>query len=228
VPQPLPAPTLVAAGVHKRIGQGRQSRPLLGPVELSLSPGEWLSVCGPSGVGKTTLLTLLSGCDVAYGGSIRFAGQELRQLGDTARARLRRSSFGFVFQGANLVGHLSALQNVLLPAYFAGGPTPQSRQRARDLLEELGLHHQADTGASQLSGGEQQRVALGRAILLRPDVLFCDEPTGALDPVTKAQVIGLLKRCQQAGSSLLVATHDPDVAAQGGTTLHLQPPETRP
>ncbi len=215
---------LAAERLSKDILDGRQRRPILAPVDLELPTGAFVALGGPSGAGKSTLLAILAACDDDYRGRLSWEGRDLRTFSAAARTALRRRDVALVFQSANLVGHLSVLQNVLLPARFAGHVDAEMTAQALALLAELDLTAVATTPGRHLSGGEGVRVALARALLRRPRLLLCDEPTGALDAANRARVVALLQRCHRAGSSLLVATHDAALAALADAQLRLSPP----
>ena len=174
---------------------------------------------GASGSGKSTLLGLLAGLDLPSTGAVRLHGQDLFQLNEDQRAALRGRHVGFVFQSFQLVGHLTALENVMLPLELRG-ETAQVRERATEMLERVGLGKRLGHYPRTLSGGEQQRVALARAFVARPDILFADEPTGSLDTATGEAVIALMFELNRdAGSTLVLVTHDRSVAARCGRIL---------
>jgi putative ABC transport system ATP-binding protein len=194
-------------GVGRRFGE----RAVLAGIELTVKEGERVALRGRSGSGKTTLLNIIGGLDAGYTGEMRIGAQELRQLGERGRARYRASTVAFVFQRANLIGRLSLLDNVLLPALFRerdGGGSPTAR--AREALETVGLSSLANAQGRQLSGGEAQRAALARALFAQPRILLCDEPTGSLDEESAGPVAEILVRLgRERGLTVIVATHDP-------------------
>lgn len=191
-------------------------------VDLTIRAKELLVVLGPSGAGKSTLLHLLGGVDVPTSGEVLLQGQDLSHLPDRERSIVRRRAIAFVFQKINLVPTLSALENVALPLVIDGAKRPEARVRARTALEHLGIHHRTDHFPSEMSGGEQQRAALARAVVIRPAVILADEPTGALDTANGKRVIALLRQCVAEGQSVVIATHDPQIAEHADRVVLLQ------
>lgn len=187
-------------------GRGPSSVIALDVERLDIVRGEFIAVTGPSGCGKTTLLNLLGGLDRPSRGDIFFAGRKISGLGEGALCRYRREKVGFVFQSYCLLPTLSALQNVLAPAFPLGNGR-QSSGRARELLRLVGLAGKEDRRPGELSGGEQQRVAIARALLLDPELILADEPTGNLDSAAGAEIVGLLKSLNDSGKTVLVASH---------------------
>ncbi len=188
---------------------GGAPREVLRGVTASVAPGEAVAVVGRSGSGKSTLLHLAAGLDEPDAGEVRLLGRALAGLGDRERTLLRRDQVGVVFQFFHLLGHLSVLENVLLPALVAGDPAAAAEARARDLLTRAGLAGHERDAVARLSGGEMQRVALCRALLRRPRLLLADEPSANLDDGSTAAVLALLQRsAREAGATLVVATHD--------------------
>ncbi|MHB1041666.1 MAG: ABC transporter ATP-binding protein [Eubacteriales bacterium] len=192
-------------------GRGPSSVKALDVERLDIVKGDFVAVTGPSGCGKTTLLNLLGGLDGPSRGDIFFAGVEISGLGEGALCRYRREKVGFVFQSYCLLPTLSALQNVLAPALPLGNGR-QSRERARELLRLVGLAGKEGRRPGELSGGEQQRVAVARALLLDPELILADEPTGNLDSAAGAEIVGLLQSLNDGGKTVLVASHDRRVA----------------
>lgn len=185
-------------------------------VDLEICEGEILVLLGPSGSGKSTLLNIIGGIDTATSGSLRFGETELTTLGDAELTRFRRASIGFIFQFYNLIPSLTARENVELVTDIAEAPMV-----ARDALEMVGLGHRIDHFPAHLSGGEQQRVAVARAIAKRPEVLLCDEPTGALDSVTGVRVLEALVRAnEEFRTTLVIITHNVGIAAMADRVLH--------
>jgi putative ABC transport system ATP-binding protein len=211
-----------AVGLVKAFRADGVERPVLRGVSLQVEDGEWVAVMGPSGCGKSTMLHLLGGLDLPDEGSIRIAGDELTTLGVSARAVLRRRKVGYVFQQYNLIAHLDVAANVELPQRLAGSGRHQARDRARGLLEMLGLTARAGDLPGTLSGGEQQRVAIARAVANQPDLLLADEPTGALDSAASALVLELLRAQHATGQTIVMVTHDPEVASAADRTIHLR------
>lgn len=201
---------------------GGAVRQVLRGVDAEVGPGEAVAVVGRSGSGKSTLLHLAAGLDEPDGGEVRVLGRALGGLADRERTLLRRDRIGVVFQFFHLLGHLSALENVLLPALVAGDPPGPAEARARQLLERAGLAGREPDAVARLSGGEMQRVALCRALQRRPALLLADEPTGNLDEATGEQVLGLLlSLAREEGSALVLVTHGAELARRADRILHL-------
>ncbi len=200
---------LVAADLHKSFGP----TPALSGASLAIEAGEIVAIMGPSGSGKSTLLHCLASILRPDRGETWFAGDRTDQLGDTARTRLRRRSFGFVFQFGQLVPELTAEENVALPLLLNGTRPAAALRVARDWLDRLGLDGTGQRRVGELSGGQAQRVALGRGLITKPRILFADEPTGSLDSLTGEQVMQLLGDSARAeGTAVLLVTHEPRVA----------------
>ena len=196
---------------------------ILHDISFQIKQGESVAIIGASGSGKSTLLSLLAGLDLPTTGQIDLMGQNLNLLDEDGRARLRGKSIGFVFQSFQLLPHLTALENVMLPIEIAGYSQAQARVAAVQWLEKVGLAQRSNHFPKTLSGGEQQRVALARAFINQPAILFADEPTGSLDEVSGDRVIELLFELNRENSSTLVlVTHDPALAARCGRQLSLQ------
>ena len=195
---------------------------VLRQINLAVAPQEFVAVMGPSGSGKTTLLGLLAGLDRPTRGVVRLDGQDLGPLSEDQRARLRAEKVGFVFQTFQLLPTLTALENVLVPIELRGDDASAATQRARRLLERVGLGDRMDHYPAQLSGGEQQRVGLARAFAGEPRILFADEPTGSLDTDTGRTIIDLLVELNRdAGTTLVLVTHDPALAARARRVIRL-------
>jgi putative ABC transport system ATP-binding protein len=194
---------------------------ILHDICFELKPGESVAITGSSGSGKSTLLGLLAGLDMPSQGNITLMGQDLNSLDEDGRAKLRGLQVGFVFQSFQLLPHLTALENVMLPAELAG--MDDAKVAAMAWLERVGLGERFEHFPKTLSGGEQQRVALARAIITKPAILFADEPTGSLDELSGNRVIELLFELNQANhSTLVLVTHDPALASRCQRQLHLQ------
>jgi putative ABC transport system ATP-binding protein len=194
----------------------------LAGVDETIADGEHVAIMGPSGSGKSTLLNLIGLLDRPTRGSYRLDGREVATLSDAELSRLRRDRIGHVFQAYHLVARLSALENVEMPLVFAGLPREQRRARAQASLAEVGLEARADHRPAELSGGERQRVAIARAAVLRPSVLLADEPTGNLDRASGRVVLELLERLNAGGVTLVVVTHDPEVARRAKRVIILE------
>ena len=191
-------------------------------VTLDVRTGEYVAIVGPSGCGKSTLLNLLGAIDRPSGGEARIAGRDVGALGDRAATDFRLRNIGFVFQRFYLMPTLSARENVELPMAEARLPKAERRARANELLAYVGLGARGKHRPSQLSGGEQQRVAIARALANRPALLLADEPTGELDARTGAEIIGLFERLSQDGTTIVVVTHDEDLARAARRVIHMR------
>ena len=199
--------------VNKIVQSGDDQLQLLDSISLEVGQGESLAIVGRSGSGKSTLLGLMAGLDRASSGSIELSGQKLELLDEEGLAKLRASHVGFVFQSFQLLASMTALENVMLPLELAG--IDDAENRAKEWLEKVGLGARTHHYPAQLSGGEQQRVAVARAFASGPDVLFADEPTGSLDTQTGEQVADLLFELnREVGTTLVLVTHDPQLAAR--------------
>ncbi|MFJ5924458.1 ABC transporter ATP-binding protein [Kitasatospora sp. NPDC092948] len=208
----LETPAVELRGVRRSYGRGTGAVHALGGVDLALAAGTFTAVMGPSGSGKSTFLQCAAGLDRPDAGQVLLAGQVISSLGEDALTKLRRSRIGFVFQAFNLLPSLTVLQNVLLPQRLAGGRPDKAR--AHELLARVGLAEHASRRPGQLSGGQQQRVALARALITRPDVVFADEPTGALDTGSAHEVLGMLRGAvDNLGATVVMVTHDPVAAS---------------
>ena len=191
-------------------------------VTLQINSGDHIAVRGPSGCGKSTLLHMLGCVEPQTSGTLLFDGQDISRLSDARRSLLRLKQIGFVFQRFFLLPMLTARENVELPLSEAGVPKQARQKRATELLEYVGLAARADHRPSQLSGGEMQRVAIARALANGPRLLLADEPTGELDESTGAQIASLLDRVNQAGTALVIVTHDPALADRAGRVLMMR------
>jgi len=204
---------LTVSGVRKTFeAEGAPVRALRG-ADLTLRRGEFAAVMGPSGCGKSTLLNLVAGLDTADEGTIVLDGDEVTGRSEDELARMRRKHIGIVFQFFNLLEGMSVLENVALPAIVAGMKRKQAETRARDLLDLLGLSDKAKAAPGVLSGGQRQRLAIARALANEPTLLLADEPTGALDSEGGHEVLELFRRLHDGGQTILLVTHDDDVAA---------------
>ncbi len=208
-------------GVSKTVDSGGQPLTILHPLDYSIASGQFVAIVGPSGSGKSTLLGLLAGLDAPSSGSIIIDGIDITTLSEDRLARLRGEKIGFVFQFFHLVPSLTAFENVLVPMEIAG--RPDANARAQQLLAEVGLTDRAHHYPSQLSGGEQQRIAIGRALANDPPIVFADEPTGNLDSATGRHIMELLLRVHRArGTTLVLVTHDAELAALADSRLVLR------
>ncbi|MFC4948332.1 ABC transporter ATP-binding protein [Pseudonocardia sp. GCM10023141] len=215
-------PDLALRGVRKTFDAGSAPVRALRGVDLVVAPGEFVALRGPSGSGKSTLLHLIAGLEPSDEGTIEVAGARVDGAGRAALARLRRRHIGLVFQFFHLIEHLSALENVALPALIAGARATEATQRARDLLDRLGMLEKSGELPGALSGGQRQRVAIARALANRPTLLLADEPTGALDSAGAAEVLDLFTRANDGGQTILMVTHSPEVAARAHREVHVR------
>ncbi|MBN1312692.1 MAG: ABC transporter ATP-binding protein [Anaerolineae bacterium] len=190
-------------------------------LDLDVIDGEFLCLMGPSGSGKTTLLNMIGGLDRPTDGQIRVNGQTITTLDENALAVYRRQQVGFVFQSFNLIATMTALDNVKFPMIFAGISEAERDERARDLLEQVGLGHRLHHKPTELSGGEQQRVSLARSMVNRPRILLGDEPTGNLDSRTGIEILEIFQRLNNQGHTIIVVTHDPRVSNYATRTVHM-------
>ncbi len=215
-------PVITAVDVSRVFGSGATAVTALSAISLTIDQGEFLAVTGRSGSGKTTLLNLLSGLDSPSTGTVFFNGNDLAELRESDLVEMRRHKIGFVFQSFGLMPLLSAQENVELPLHIGGVPWRERRQRASDALKAVGLGTRARHRPFELSGGEQQRVSIARALVTEPEVVFADEPTGELDTATArsiAETLGEVAASRRA--TVIVATHDLDLAAMAQRRLDL-------
>ena len=214
--------SIVADRVSKLVNTADGNLSILHELSFQIEQGESVAIVGASGSGKSTLLSLLAGLDLPSAGQIDLMGQNLNLLDEDGRARLRGQLVGFVFQSFQLLPHLTALENVMLPLEIAGISQAQARLSGLEWLEKVGLTARAGHFPKTLSGGEQQRVALARAFINKPAILFADEPTGSLDEASGNRVIELLFELNRENlSTLVLVTHDPALAARCGRQLSL-------
>ncbi len=210
------------SGVSKLYGSGDAQVKALDGLNLTVKRGDYLAVMGASGSGKSTAMNILGCLDRPTSGSYRLNGTEVETLNDDQLADLRNRELGFVFQQFHLLPQLTALENVMLPMVYAGVPAEQRRERARAALEQVGLGQRLHNKPNQLSGGQQQRVAIARAIINRPALLLADEPTGALDSRTTEEVLGIFEDLHRSGITLVMVTHEDDVAARARQVVHFR------
>jgi len=213
---------LVARGLHKSYRLGAQELEVLQGIDLRVRHGEALVIVGASGAGKSTLLHLLGGLDAPSAGDVSLDGVSLFAMPGAARTRLRNEQIGFVFQSYNLLPELDALENVCLPSLMQPRARDGVADRGRELLKAVGLGERLEHRPAELSGGEQQRVAVARALMNRPRLLLADEPTGNLDSKTGEAILDLLWRLrQESGTTLVMVTHDQHVATRGERVLEI-------
>ena len=207
------APLVDLQGIAKSYREGERERVVFRDASLSVRRGEWLFLLGRSGSGKSTLLNLMSGIDLPERGEVVVEGKSLNRLSEKDRTLFRRTKIGFVFQFYNLIPTLTVLENVLLPLELVGSLTREQREQAGDLLDQVGLGDRSGSYPDRLSGGEQQRIAVARALIHRPLLVLADEPTGNLDAETGRQVLDLFERLVRGtGTTLVLVTHSTEVA----------------
>ncbi len=215
-------PVAELRGISKIYGSGDLEVKALDQLNLTVQEGDYLAVMGASGSGKSTAMNILGCLDRPTSGTYRLNGTAVEQLNDDALADVRNRSLGFVFQQFHLLGHASAMENVMLPMIYAGVPREERIERAQSALRRVGLAQRLENKPNQLSGGQQQRVAIARAIINRPSLLLADEPTGALDSSTTAEVLELFDELHQQGITLVMVTHEDDVAARAQRIARFQ------
>ncbi len=216
------APVAELRGISKIYGSGDLEVKALDQLNLTVQEGDYLAVMGASGSGKSTAMNILGCLDRPTSGTYRLNGTAVEQLDDDALADVRNRSLGFVFQQFHLLGHASAMENVMLPMIYAGVPREERIERAQSALRRVGLAQRLENKPNQLSGGQQQRVAIARAIINRPSLLLADEPTGALDSSTTAEVLELFDELHQQGITLVMVTHEDNVAARAQRIARFQ------
>ena len=191
-------------------------------VSLHIDRGECLTIMGPSGSGKSTLMNVMGCLDLPTEGRYHLNGQDVSQLNDTQLARIRNKEIGFVFQMFNLLARTTALRQVEMPLMYAGVGSRERRKRAREALESVGLGDRVGHKPDELSGGEQQRVAIARSLVTGPSIIMADEPTGNLDTKSGQEILRIFKRLNEQGITLIFVTHDPEIAEYGSRTIHLR------
>ncbi|MBL9042134.1 MAG: ABC transporter ATP-binding protein [Deltaproteobacteria bacterium] len=216
---PSSEPLLRLSKITKVYTRGDLAVPALRGLDLQIDSGEFVAVMGPSGSGKSTLMNLIGCLDRPTSGSYFLQGRDVAQLDRDALAQVRLRTLGFVFQGFNLLSRTTALENVELPLLYAGMRSMERAERARESLARVGLAERAGHTPNQLSGGQQQRVAIARALVTKPMMLLADEPTGNLDSRTSLEVMALLQELNAEGLTVLLVTHEPDIAAFAGRLL---------
>ncbi len=211
-----------ARNLTKIYGRGDIAVQALRGVDLEVKQGEFVAIQGPSGCGKSTLLNIISCLETPTEGKVLIDGTDVSKLSEDKLADIRKDKIGFVFQSYNLIPTMTALENVMLPMQFAGKPDGEILERARMLLELVGMSHRAAHKPAELSGGEQQRVAVARAICNDPPLIIGDEPTGNLDSKTGASVMELLLKLHAEGRTIVIVTHDSTVAKMADKVLHIK------
>lgn len=208
--------------ITKTYRLGEMSVPILKGIELFIDEGEYVAIMGASGSGKSTLMNIIGCLDRPTSGHYILEGRNLTTYDDDELAYIRNQRIGFVFQQFNLLARATALDNVMLPMVYANVSKTQRRQRALQALQKVGLSERVNNRPSQLSGGQQQRVAIARALVNRPALVLADEPTGALDTETSQEVMNLLSELNEQGITIVIVTHEPDIAAQTKRIIRVQ------
>ncbi|NER84028.1 MAG: ABC transporter ATP-binding protein [Leptolyngbya sp. SIO1D8] len=209
-------------GIRKTYRLGEVEVPVLKGIDLTIEEGDYVAIMGASGSGKSTLMNIIGCLDRPSAGHYVLEGHNLTTLNNEGLAYIRNQRIGFVFQQFNLLPRLTALENVMLPMIYAGASRSQRRKRAEAALIRVGLGDRMGNRPSQLSGGQQQRVAIARALVNRPALVLADEPTGALDTQTSQEVMTLLTELNRQGITVIIVTHEPDIAAQTHRVIHVQ------
>ena len=215
-------PLIQARDLRKTYHVGDQVVHALDGLDLDIRTNEYVALMGPSGSGKSTLMNMLGCLDSPTSGSYILNGQDVSRLEDDALAEIRNREIGFVFQTFNLLPRYTALENVALPMVYAGMAKTERQERAREVLEQVGLADRMDHRPNELSGGQRQRVAVGRALVMRPSIILADEPTGNLDTATSEEVMELFGDIQKAGNTVILVTHEEDIAAFAHRTVRLR------
>jgi putative ABC transport system ATP-binding protein len=208
--------------ITRRYHVGGQIVDALAGISMVIPSGQFIAIVGPSGSGKSTLLNILGCLDSPSGGRYRLDGTDVSTFDDECASDFRNRRIGFVFQSFHLLPRLTVIENVLLPSRFLHTPEPELNTRACDLLERMGLSQRLNHKPDQLSGGQMQRVAIARALLMQPALLLADEPTGNLDSKSADNVLGLIEEVHAQGQTVVLVTHDSDVAARAQRRVHLR------
>ena len=215
------AEILKMQNINKSYYMGEKELEVLHNINLTIHAGEFVSLLGPSGSGKTTMMNIIGCLDVPTSGTYSLSGNDIDTLGEVDLAKVRNKEIGFVFQSFQLLARFTALQNVELPLIYAGVSAPERKRRAKDILARVGLAEKVRNHPNQLSGGEQQRVAIARALVTEPTILLADEPTGALDQKTGAQVMELFEEINREGRTIVMITHDIAIASHAKRIIRI-------
>ena len=213
---------LALRGVTKFYGEGDARLQVLMGLDLDVRRGEFVAIMGPSGSGKSTLLNILGCLDRPTDGTFHLEGEDVSELSDARLSSIRNRRIGFIFQSFNLISQLSVLENVEVPLFYGRGTDEPVVERCRRMLDTVGLGHRLTHRPPQLSGGERQRVAIARALINDPSLLLADEPTGNLDSVTGLDVLRIIDDLHAQGRTIVMITHDPDVAARAQRQIHIR------
>ncbi len=208
-------------GINKFYQMGDEQMHILKNIDLTIQRGEYLSVLGPSGSGKSTLMNIIGCLDTPTSGSYVLDGAVIEEMSEVELAQIRSREIGFIFQNSQLLPRLTALRNVEMPLIYAGVSKKERRRRAKEMLERVGLSDRLHHYPNQLSGGQQQRVAIARALVGNPSILLADEPTGALDQKTGRQVMALFRELNEEGRTIIMITHDMNIAACARRVVHI-------
>ncbi|WP_026393449.1 ABC transporter ATP-binding protein [Acetobacterium malicum] len=217
----MPEKILEMKKLVKTYIMGEEEQMVLKGIDLDINRGDFLSVLGPSGSGKSTLMNIIGCLDVPTSGTYYLSGELIRDLPEVDLSHIRNREIGFIFQQFQLLPRLSAQKNVELPLIYAGVPEKERQARSAHILERVGLADKMNNRPNQLSGGQQQRVAIARALVTEPTILLADEPTGALDQQTGHQIMALFKELYQEGKTIVMITHDADVAKNGSRIVRI-------
>lgn len=217
----MAAEILKMQNINKSYYMGDKELQILHDINLTVHAGEFVSLLGPSGSGKTTMMNIIGCLDVATSGNYLLSGNDIDNLDEVELAKVRNKEIGFVFQSFQLLARLTALQNVELPLIYAGIPSAERKKRAQEILTRVGLADKTKNHPNQLSGGEQQRVAIARALVTEPTILLADEPTGALDQKTGAQVMELFEEINRDGRTIIMITHDTEIASHAKRVIRI-------
>ncbi|MBR1420656.1 MAG: ABC transporter ATP-binding protein [Selenomonadaceae bacterium] len=209
----MKTPTIQLAGIKKIYQVGDQEVAALAGIDLTIHQGEFAALMGPSGSGKSTLMNILGCLDRPTCGSYKLDGEEVAKLDDDSLAKTRNKKIGFVFQNFNLLSRISALENVALPLVYAGIGKSERLEKAREMLDSVGLGDRADHQPNELSGGQRQRVAIARALVNDPHIIMADEPTGNLDTKSTREIMDIFEKMHGLGRTIILVTHEPEIAA---------------
>ncbi|MBU0497441.1 MAG: ABC transporter ATP-binding protein [Candidatus Thermoplasmatota archaeon] len=218
----MTAAVIQTKGLTKTYRMGKISVEALKATDITIQPGEYIAIMGPSGSGKSTLMNLIGCLDVPSEGSLFIDGIDVSTLSENDLARIRREKIGFIFQKYNLIPTLTAMENVMLSMSFAGVNTPERIKRAKKFLNLVDLGHRLDHKPSELSGGEQQRVAIARSLSNQPSLILADEPTGNVDTKAGNKIMEVLEEINHQGKTIITVTHDPNIAQRAHRILHIQ------